>query len=101
LNIGQYDKTFEIVRVSYLMANRKAVVADLYENITIESDIASGVLFAGFDQVVPCCLQLLENDAARIDLENRGFEAISKRNITPILDAALKGELVVVPGMEI
>ena len=98
LNIGQYDKTFEIVRVSYLMANRKAVIADLYENITIESDIANGVLFAGFDQVVPCCLSLLENEEARVQLENRGFDAISKRNITPILAAALNGELVKIPA---
>jgi len=95
LNIGQYDKTFEIVRVSYLMANRKAVVADLYENITIESDVANGIMFTGFDQVVPACLHLLANDDARIDLENRGFEAISKRDIVGILRAALNGELVV------
>jgi len=98
LNIGQYDRTFEIVRVSYLMANRKAVVADLYENITVESDIANGVLFANFDQVVPNCLRLLENEEARIQLENRGFEAISNRNITTILSMALNGDLVVAPA---
>ena len=95
LNIGQYDRTFEIVRVSYLMANRKAVVADLYDNITIESDIANGVMFTNFDLVVPACLHLLENDDARIQLENRGFDVISKRDITDILRSALGGELVV------
>ena len=80
------------------MANRKAVVADLYENITVESDIANGVLFANFDQVVPNCLRLLENEEARIQLENRGFEAISNRNITTILSMALNGDLVVAPA---
>ena len=95
LNIGQYDKTFEIVRVSYLMANRKAVVADLYENITIESDVANGIMFTSFEQVVPACLHLLAHDDARVDLENRGFDAISKRDIVKILRSALNGELVV------
>ena len=95
LNIGQYDRTFEIVRVSYLLANRKAVVADLYENISIERDLANAVQFANFDQVVPACLMLLNDDQARIDLENRGFEAISRRDISVILYATLTGQMVV------
>ncbi len=97
LNIGQYDRTFEVVRVSYLMANRKAVVADLYPDITIERDIAEGVLFAPFDQVVPACLHLLANDPIRVDLEERAFAAIQKRHITAIINMTLNGQMVVKP----
>jgi len=97
LNIGQYDQTFEVVRVSYLMANSKAVVADLYEDITIESDILDGVAFVGFDQVVPACLHLLAHDDVRKDLEDRAFASIQRRNISAILDLTLKGHMVVKP----
>ena len=97
LNIGQYDKTFEIVRVSYLLANRKAVVADLYQDISIERDVASGVQFASFEYVVPACMMLLSNDQARTDLENRGFDAISHRNIVGILNSTLNGQMVINP----
>ena len=95
LNIGQYDRTFEIVRVSYLMANRKAVVADLYEDITIERDIVGGVLFVNFDQVTAGCNHLLEHQDARLDLEEAAYQTISKRSILSILDMALNGQLVV------
>ena len=95
LNIGQYDKTFEIVRASYLMANRKAVVADLYDNISIEGDIASGIMFTNFDYVVPACLHLLSNDEARANLEEAGFQAIQGRDIIRILVSALNGGMVI------
>jgi hypothetical protein len=97
LNIGQYDRTFEIVRVSYLMANKKAVVADLYPDITIERDIIDGVMFVGLDQIVPACLHLLANDHIRVDLEERAFASIQKRNIVSILDQVFKGKMIVPP----
>ena len=95
LNIGQYDRTFEIVRVSYLLANRKAVVADLYPDISIERDMAQAIQFANFDQVVPACLQLIDNNEARTALENRGFDAIAHRDISVILYATLSGQMTV------
>jgi hypothetical protein len=95
LNIGQYDKTFEIVRVSYLMANRKVVVADLYPDISIESDVSKGVVFADFNQILPRCLQLLDDDEARTEIEDRAFEIISNRNIITILQSTLNGAMVI------
>lgn len=95
LNIGQHDKTFEIVRASYLMANRKAVVADIYENISIESDIANGIMFTNFDFVLPACLHLLQHDDARQNLEEAGFQSIQKRDIVRILTATLNGSMTI------
>ena len=95
LNIGQYDRTFEIVRVSYLLANRKAVVADLYPDISIERDMAEAVQFANLDMIAPACLMLLNNDQARHDLENRGYEAFKRRDIVSILNAAFSYQMVV------
>lgn len=95
LNIGQYDRTFEIVRVSYLMANSKAVVADLYPDITIERDIVDGVLFIGLEHLAAACLHLVENDEARMALEQRAFQVIKNRDIVAILHATLNGQMVV------
>ena len=95
LNIGQYDRTFEIVRTSYLMANSKAVVADVYENISIESDITQGIMFASFEHIVPVCLHLLSNDQERNDLERKALEIIRQRDIIRILQSTFRGQLVV------
>ena len=101
LNIGQYDKTFEIVRVSYLLANHKAVVADLYPDISIERDMAEAVQFANLENVAAACQMLLLDDQARHALENRGFEAISRRNITTILKAVFDRQMVVTQGPDL
>ena len=98
LNIGQYDRTFEIVRASFLMANRKAVVADVYDDISIEADIADGVMFVFYQDVVTACLRLLENDTYRAGLEERAFNAICQRDMAVIMEAATTGQLVVDPS---
>ena len=97
LNIGQYDRTFEIVRASFLMANRKAIVADVYEDISIESDIADGAVFVFYQDVVTACLRLLESDEIRANIEARAFNTIVKRDMSDILHAATTHQLLVEP----
>jgi len=99
LNIGQYDRTFEIVRASFLMANSKAIVADVYENITIEQDIAHGVMFVPLEHVLTACLRLAADAPLREALEQRAFKAIVGRNMAVIMDKALKRELIAVPAI--
>jgi hypothetical protein len=92
LNINLYPHTriFEIVRVSYLMANRKAVVADLDAGTSIDDDIRSAVKFASsLPDLLSLCDSLANNDRERTKLEELGFSCISRRDIRDILKGAL------------
>ncbi len=82
-------KIFEIVRVSFLLANTKAVVSDVYPDSHIEEDIAAGVLFVPPDRIAAACRDLLGDDARRLDLARHGFACFSRRDIRPFLAAAL------------
>jgi hypothetical protein len=91
LNINNIDraKIFEIVRVSYLLANAKAVVSDIYPDSYIEEDIASGVVFAPPNKIAETCWHLLADEARRSRLERQAFACISRRDIRLFLSAAL------------
>jgi hypothetical protein len=83
------SKVFEIVRVSYLLANAKAVIADIYPDSHIEQDIANGVIFVPTALVARTCWELLADDARRTQLERQGFACIAQRDIRLLLAAAL------------
>jgi hypothetical protein len=91
LNINLYDfaQIFEVVRVSYLFANSKAVVATRDPQTFVEADIGSGVLFTTLAHLVEDCRHLVEHDDARRALEAKGFDVITQRDIRTILRAAL------------
>lgn len=91
LNINRCDfaHIFEIVRVSYLFANRKAVVATLDENTTFEEDVHGALKFTTMDRLVDDCVHLLTNERERERLENAGFEVFSRRDVKQILAGAL------------
>jgi hypothetical protein len=92
LNINLYDhaRIFEIVRVSYLLANSKAVVADFQDETFIEAELETAVAFSSPDKIGESCTALLNDDRARFQLEDRGREFMEKRSIVPILQAALE-----------
>ncbi len=92
LNINLYAqmRIFEIVRVSYLLANRKAVVADLEANTSVENDMRSAVRFtSSLKELLDVCVDLVKNENARIELEDLGFSTIKRRDIERILASAL------------
>jgi len=91
LNVSLYteERIFEVVRVSYLMANRKAVVAHIDAGAKIDEDLASGVKVASRETLIADVVALARDEAARADLGQRAFEAISRREIVPILQRAL------------
>jgi len=90
LNVNKHQaKIFEIVRVSYLMANAKAVVADLPPGLSVEPDIAAALAFCRIEEMPAQCERLLDDAAARAELESRAREAIEARHVTPILRTAL------------
>jgi len=75
--------------VSYLLANRKAVVAVLDPDTAIESDLTRCIRSTNAADLVAACEQLLLNDTQRAQLEDLGYEIFAQRDITKILDQAL------------
>lgn len=91
LNILSYDraKIFEIVRVSYLWANRKAVISDSEPGVYMEEDVHAAITLSSLDDIAASCGKLLGDDVGRAEIEESGFAAISKRDIRSILEGSL------------
>ena len=78
LNIHFHEaKVFEIVRVSYLLANRCFVVSETGLDAATEAAFSGGVAFAPYDRLVPICLSYLREPAARQAVAARGFAIMS------------------------
>ncbi len=91
LNINRYDRSriFEVVRASYLLANEKAVVSDIYADSFVEADLKDAVAFSPIDGILETCQRLLKDDGARRELAMRGRGIFEKRDIREILRKAL------------
>lgn len=90
LNIHQWTaKVFEIVRVSYLLANRRAVVSERGADPTEERDLEPGIAFADYDQLVDRCVELVADEDARRELAERGYQTFSARSQADILRRVL------------
>jgi hypothetical protein len=90
LNLHYWEaKIFAIVRVSYLLANRRAVVSEHSADPTLERDLASGIAFADYDELVDRCVELVGDERARRELAERGNQAFSARDQVAILQRAL------------
>jgi hypothetical protein len=76
--------------VSYLLANAKAVVADIHEGTFIEPWLENAVALAKPEEIRRTCEFFLDNDQARSSLENRGREIMESRHISPILRSAME-----------
>jgi hypothetical protein len=83
------SRIFEIARVSYLLANAKAVVSDVRADTVIEPDIRDAVVAATPQSVVRECLRLIEDEPRRTELEERGRAIFRARDMRDILGAAL------------
>ena len=92
LNMHFYDaKVFEIVRVSYLLANRACVVSETGADPDLEAPLADGVAFAAYDELAPTCLRLLGDEDERERLAAKGFERMRALSQVDMLRRALTG----------
>ncbi len=80
------SRMFEIVRVSYLLANGKAVVTEASEEDL--GALADAVAECSYDSAVAVCRHLLEKEAERRTLEVRALRLFSMRSQRDILVAA-------------
>ncbi len=90
LNLHFYDDHIhEIVRTSFLMANRKAVVTEIAHDTEIDDDIREGLVAVPADAIVATCKQLVADDARRHEVEQRAFHAMSRRDQSAILGSVI------------
>lgn len=81
LNLHYYDTSiFELVRVSYLLANRRAVVAECHDGTEIDPDIVDAVCLARYEDLGAKCAMLVADDQARDELAQRGFSKMAARD---------------------
>ncbi len=90
VNIHYYDSNiFEQVRISYLLANKKAVVSECSETTDIDDDLKDAVAFVPYDKIVEKCIELINSDQTRLVLEEKGFEHFKSRDPIEYLQNAL------------
>ena len=86
INIHFYDSSIvEIVRISYLLANGKAVVAECNEGTEYTDDLKTAVALVPYDQLVDTCIEFVKNDEKRRLLEKNGFDYFSSKSESIIL----------------
>ncbi len=91
LNIHFYEaKMFEIVRCSYLMANRICIVSENGADTALEASIGAGVAFAPYEELADTCIRLLDNHGERQRIAVLGYEWFAARSLVPMLKCALE-----------
>ncbi len=82
LNLHFYPtKLFEIVRVSYLLANRKAVVSESTELAATEAELADALRFAPPAALADACVELAYDAGQRRALEEQGHARFRARRL--------------------
>jgi hypothetical protein len=95
LNMHFYDNAhiFEIVRISYLLANAKAVVSELGQKTEIEEDIKHGIIHGSLENLPNLCLDLVHNIDKRKKLEQTGYDIIRVRDYTQSVQKSMEAYL--------
>ncbi len=79
LNHHYYQsQIFEIIRVFYLLTNSIAVVGEVNPNSSIDPIYLDGIFPSPYENLTSACIQLIQDDALRKQLENKAFETISQ-----------------------
>jgi SAM-dependent methyltransferase len=91
LNVHFYEaKVFEVVRVSYLLANGRCVVSERGADAEEEGRFEGGVAFAAYDDLADTCARLAGDPAARAALCRTGQELMKRRDTAAYLREALE-----------
>ncbi len=80
----------EMVRLSYVLANRKCIVSESGLDTTMEEPLKGGIAFASYDKLVERCLEYLRDNTKRIALAEKGFALFHAQSQVPMLKEALE-----------
>ncbi|MFJ8106285.1 glycosyltransferase [Streptomyces sp. NPDC096132] len=90
LNVHFYEaKVFEIVRVSYLLANGRFVVSERGSGPEEEAPFADGAAFGDYAEIVDLCRYYVDHDDERRARAERGRSIMRSRCATDILRSAI------------
>lgn len=91
LNIHYYDAhIFEIVRVSYLLANQQFVISERGNDKALEQPFEEGVAFTSYDKMLETCEHFIRQTNARENIAEKGFRTMSARSQATFLEEALR-----------
>ena len=82
---------FEIVRVSYLLANSKCVVSEIAEDQSLYPELC---LTVAYDKLVEACRNLVFNDRERKAAEKMGFDSIRTQDYVETIRQAISEQSV-------
>lgn len=82
-------KLFEIVRCSYMLANRKCVISENGLDWSLEYPYIDCIPFCDYGELADTTLEYLNDDKKRHHVAQRGFEIMSKRSQADFLKAVL------------
>jgi hypothetical protein len=88
LNVSQENPlltVFEIVRVSYYLANRKAVLCEARPDLEIEPDMAAVLRLETAERLPAACDELVADDALRRRYADDCFEAFAARDVRDVI----------------
>jgi hypothetical protein len=92
LNLHYYEsKVFEVVRVSYLLANGRFVVCERGCDPAEDAEFAQGVVFADYGDLVDTCVAYLARADERERIARAGFEVMVRRDMREYLRQVLDG----------
>jgi hypothetical protein len=92
LNLHYYEsKVFEVVRVSYLLANRRFVVCERGCDPAEDAEFAQGVVFADYGDLVDTCVAYLARADELERIARAGFEVMVRRDMREYLRQVLDG----------
>ncbi len=92
LNVHFYEaKVFELVRVSYLLANSKFVITERSSDSQSSVPYRGGIVECAYEELVDQCLLYVNDNDARQRVAQKGFELFRQRSQTTFLRKALEG----------
>ncbi|KAA3441967.1 hypothetical protein C7I87_32765 [Mesorhizobium sp. SARCC-RB16n] len=90
LNLHFYDSgQLEIIRISDLLANKRAVVSEVNPGELVDDDLANAFVPAPYENLVDATEALVNDPDRRDKVAAAGFEAFSQRSAKKILSEAL------------
>ncbi len=86
LNLHSYEtRILEMTRISYALANRKAVLSELAADSEADDDLRDAIAFAPAEEIADACVALAFDAARRRALAERGFAHFSARSLPELL----------------
>lgn len=90
LNMGWVaDSVFEQYRVSYALTNGKAVVTELHADEVLPDGYREVLAVSDYEHIASTCLRLVNDTAARAELEANGARMLQSEKFSECVDTAL------------